>query len=336
MAEVRLSDVVIPEVWDSYGEVNSPELTAFLSSGVVAQSPTLNEHAQGPSKTGTIPYWLDLDQTSEEQYSNDDPSDSGTPLDITAADMSYRKAYVNKAWSSMDLVKELIGPDPMDQIRKRVSTYWLRRLQRRIIAIARGVLAENIATDSSDMVIDVSTQDGVNATVNNRFNSDAYINAIYTLGDRANSFAAIAVHSMVQAQMVKNDDIEFVADSEGKPTIQYYKGKLVIVDDSMPVIAGTTSGYRYVSVLFGTGAIGMGVGTPRVPVEVDRTAATGNGAGQETLWTRKTWLLHPVGHDWVEGSLAEFSPTHADLADAAHWDRVYERKLTPFAFLITN
>lgn len=336
MAEVRLSDVVIPEVWDSYGEVNSPELTAFLSSGVVANDPVLDQHANGPSKTGHMPYWLDLDQTTEPNYSNDDPSDSGSTMDIGTGQLAYRTSYLNQGWSSMDLVKQLIGADPLTQIRQRVSTYWLRRLQRRIIAITRGVLAENIANDSSDMVIDISTQDGVNATANNRFNSDAFLDAAYTMGDRVGGFVAIGVHSMVLKRMTQNDEIDFVADSQGKLTIPYYKGLLVIADDSMPVIAGTTSGYRYISVLFGRGAIGMGVGSPRVPVEVARVAAAGNGEGQETLWMRKTWLLQPAGHDWVEGSLVEMSPTDADLALEAHWDRKYERKLTPFAFLITN
>lgn len=336
MAEVRLSDVVIPAVWESYGEVNSPELTAFLSSGVVANTPVLNAHANGPSDTGHLPYWLDLDQTAEPNYGNDDPSDLATPAKIGTSQLAYRKSFLNFGWSSMDLVPQLISADPLAQIRKRTSVYWLRALQRRIIALARGVLAENIANDSSDMLIDISTQDGVNATVNNRFNSNAFIHAVYTMGDAAMQFKAIGVHSMVMAQMVKNDDIAYVADSDGKLTIPFYKGMYVIVDDNMPVIAGTTSGYRFVSVLFGAGFIGMGVGTPKTPVGVQRVEAAGGGEGMETLWERKTWLLHPAGHNWVEGSLVEKSPTLADLMLEAHWDRLYERKQVPIAFLITN
>lgn len=336
MAVVQLTDVIIPAVWASYGEVNSPELTAFLSSGIVARNPQLDMYANGPSDTGHLPYWLDLDQTSEQNYSNDDPSDQATPTNITTAQLAFRKSYMNKGWSSMDLVNELISADPLGQIKQRTSTYWLRRLQRRIIAITRGVLAENIANDSSDMLIDVSTQDGVNATAANRFSGEAFINAAFTMGDRVGGFTSIAVHSMVMAQMVKNDEIDFVKDSTGALTIPYYKGRLCIVDDSMPVIAGTTSGYRYVSAMYGPGFIGMGVGTPKVPVETIRVPSAGHGAGMETFWERKTWLLQPAGHNWVEGTLAELSPTDADLMLEAHWDRIYERKLVPVAFLITN
>ena len=44
--------------------------------------------------------------------------------------------------------------------------------------------------------------------------------------------------------------------------------------------------------------------------------------------------LQPLGFTWVEGTLTEASPLIADLDDAAHWDRVLERKHVPVAFLI--
>lgn len=337
MATVRLSDVVIPEVWATYGEVNSPELIAFLESGIVVNDERLNQYAQGPSKTGHIPFWLDLDQTEEQDYSNDDPTDMSAPSKIGTSQMAFRKAYMSKSWSDMDLAGELIAQDPLQHIKTRTSTYWLRRLQRRIIAIAKGVLAENIANDASDMVIDISTEDGLNATAANRFNSVAFLNAAFTMGDASGGFVGIGMHSMVAKQLTVLDEIEVLKDSTGNVLTQFYKGLRVIMDDSLPVIAGGVSGYRFVSVLFGRGFIGMGVGTPDVPVETIRVPAAGNGGGMETFFERKTWLLHPIGHNWVEdGSIVEFSPTDANLADQRFWDRIYDRKQVPVAFLITN
>lgn len=338
MATVRLSDVIVPEVYASYGEVNSPELTAFLSSGIVATDAQLTAHANGPSKTGHVPYWLDLDQTIEPNYVNDDPADGTSPNKIGTGELHYRKSYLHQSWSDMDLVAQILGAEPMKQIKARTSTYWLRRLQRKVIAIAKGVLADNIANDGGDMLIDISTQDGNNATDANRFNVNAFINAAFTMGDRAGAFVGVAMHSMVVAQLAKNDEIEFEKDSAGNVLVRTYKGLLVIMDDSLPVVAGTTSGYRFTSVLFGAGFIGLGVGSPQVPFELERSATAGNGGGQDTIHERKNWLLHPVGYDWVEAgaALAEYSPTDADLALAAHWDRKYDRKMVPVAFLITN
>jgi len=112
-------------------------------------------------------------------------------------------------------------------------------------------------------------------------------------------------------------------------------GLRVIVDDSMTVTAGSTSGFKYTSVLFGEGAFAYGDGAPLVPVEVERQEAQGNGAGVETLWTRKTWILHPSGYQNT-GTPASFSFTPAELAADAAWSRVVERKNVPLAFLVTN
>lgn len=336
MAVVRLSDLKIPTVYGSYGEVNSPELTAFLSSGIVANDARLNVFANGPSKTGTLSYWNDLDQAIEQNYSNDDPLDQGEIQKINMSEMAYRVSYCNQAWSSMDLAAELLDDDPIAQIKRRTSTYWLRRLQRRVISITRGVMNKNVLTNGGDMVIDISLQTTVGQTAANKMNDDAMIDAAYTMGDRTNAFVAVAMHSSVMRTLVKQDRIDFEKDSLGALTIPYYKGLYVVVDDSMPVIPGTTSGFRYVTAFFTRGFIGMGVGTPEVPYEVLRAPNAGNGGGMETFHERKTWLLHPQGHNWIEGTLTEFSPTDANLADATKWARVWDRKQTGVAFLITN
>ena len=88
--------------------------------------------------------------------------------------------------------------------------------------------------------------------------------------------------------------------------------------------------------LFGEGAIGYGMGTPAVPVEVDRDPAKGVGSGLETLWERNTWLIHPSGYNFTSASVASESPTLAELRTAGNWTRVFDRKSIPIAFLVTN
>ena len=51
--------------------------------------------------------------------------------------------------------------------------------------------------------------------------------------------------------------IDFIPDSEGKP-IATFQGRRVIVDDSLPMRAGTTDGLVYTTYLFGPGAFGKG------------------------------------------------------------------------------
>jgi hypothetical protein len=223
----------------------------------------------------------------------------------------------------------------MEHIRARVDTYWTRQWQRRLIASCNGVYADNVANNAGDMVVNVAVESTGAQTASTKFNRDSFTDAVYTMGDAGDSLRAIAVHSRVMAQMVKNDDIVYIPDSQGMLTIPTYMGLRVLVDDSMTVTAGSTSGFKYTSVLFGEGAFAYGDGASLVPVEVERQEAQGNGAGVETLWTRKTWILHPSGYQNT-GTPASFSFTPAELAADAAWSRVVERKNVPLAFLVTN
>jgi len=337
MATVRLSDVVIPEVYAGYTTVNNIESLVLSQSGIIARSPALDEAASIGQKLVHIPFWKDLDQTIEPNYSNDDPDDHAVPNKIQTGEMQARNAYLNQGYSDMDLVNEILNKDPMQAIRNRSGVYWQRQFQRRLIAMALGVYADNLANNSGDMVYQVGTlETGAAPSAAKKFSRANFTAAAFTLGDAVDSIQAIAVHSVVMKTMVDNDDIDFIPDSAGNLTVPTYLGRRVIVDDTMPVRAGTTSGFVYTSILFGAGAYGYGVGAPKVPVALVRDETSGNGGGQETLWERKTWLMHPFGFNWTEGTLTEFSPTVADLKLDAHWNRVVPRKAVPMAFLDTN
>lgn len=336
MATVQLSDVIIPAVYTSYQAVDNIESSAFVASGVVQRAAVLDQLANGPSNAFSVPYWKDLDQTSEVNYGNDDPTDLAVPEKLGTGQWNARKAFVNKGWSAMNLVNEMLGASPMQEIRNRTGRYFQRQFNRRIIAIGKGLVADNIAGNGGDMGVDVSIADGVNALAANLISRDTFVNAAYTLGDMVENLSVFACHSVVMSRLVKNEDIVYIPDSKGQLTLPTYLGRRVVVDDTLPVAAGGTSGFVYTSLLYGSGVIGFGKGSPTKPMEVESTPAAGNGAGQETLWERNTWLLHPYGYQWVEGSLAEASPTLADLALATHWTRALTRKDIPFAWLKTN
>jgi hypothetical protein len=340
MALVRLTDAIIPEVYNSYQGVDSPELTAFYTSGIVTRNPALDQLANAGGKTINVPFWKDIDQSVEPNYSTDDPAVNAAPGKIGSDKQVARTAQMNKGMSAADLVTELAGSNPMLHIKARFATYWTRQWERRVLAAAVGVFAENLATGSagtaSDMINDIAIADGDAATPDNLFSRKAFTRAVFTLGDAFGAVQAIGVHSVIYNRMVDNDDIEFIKDSSGTVQIPTFLGYRVIVDDQMPAVAGATSGYKFTSVIFGSGAFGYGEGTPNVPSEVWRNPQGANGGGIEELWERKTWLIHALGYKWNEASVAGQSPTLAELKLAANWTRVVERKLVPLAYLRTN
>jgi hypothetical protein len=337
MALVQLSDIIDVTIFQDLPAVDSPEKTAFFESGAVIRNGMLDGFANSPGKTGELPFWKDVDGSEEVNYSTD-TTDTATPKKIIQGEQIYRKAFVNQGWSESDLAAELaMGGTAMRRIRARADSYFLRQWQRRLIATSNGILADNVANDSGDMVIDVAAEAIASQTSSTLFNRDAFTEAVYTMGDASDQLTTIAVHSAVMKQMVKNDDIDYIPDSNGQLTIPTYMGLRVVVDDGLTVTAGTTDGFKYTSVIFGNGAFGYGEGTHPNPVEVEREASQGNGGGIEKLWVRKTWILHPFGFQNTGTPATNgFSYTLAELAAATAWDRVIERKNVPLSFLITN
>lgn len=337
MATTQLSDIIDVTIFQDLPAVDSPELTAFYTSGIITRNPLLDMLANAPGKTAELPFWKDLDATSAPNNSTDDPTDIATADKIVQGEQIARKIFVNKGWSTSDLASELaMGANAMNQIRSRTDTYWTRQWQRYLLSVTAGVYADNVANDGGDMVINVASESIAGQTAATKFSRSNFTAAAFTLGDAFTSTGAIAVHSQVYKQMVDQDDIDFIPDSKGMMVIPTYMGKRVIIDDLMTVTAGTTDGFKYTSILFGDAAIGYGDGAPEVPVEVEREAAQGNGGGIETLWNRKTYLIHPFGFQYTGTPADGFSPTMAELATAASWDRVIERKNVPLAFLTSN
>ncbi|WP_303300136.1 hypothetical protein [Acinetobacter pittii] len=161
--------------------------------------------------------------------------------------------------------------------------------------------------------------------------ADAMQDAAFTAGDAADQFAAIGVHSAVMKQMVKKDLIQYIQDSQGRIILTTYLGKPIFMDDGL-----TYGSKQYLTMFFGTGAFGYGEGTPANPVGLQRDELGGNGGGSETIVERKTYILQPAGFSWEGEKDPNKTPTIGQYSDGSNWKRVFDRKLVPFAAVISG
>ena len=69
------------------------------------------------------------------------------------------------------------------------------------------------------------------------------------------------------------------------------------------------------------------------PSELDRKPENGNGGGESLIYSRRADIIHPLGFEFTSSSVAGESANLAELATAANWNRVWERKNVPLAFL---
>ncbi|WP_455923278.1 major capsid protein [Pseudomonas putida] len=321
MPTTQLSDIFVADYYASLDPVNSPERTAVYESGIITRSPVLDTVANNGQGTAEVSYWQDLDADEAPNVSNDDPDDLGAVGKVTQGTMRARTLFLNKGYGVADLTAELANSEPMQQVRNRFGTYWTRQWQRYLLGSARGIIASNIANNAGDMVVDAGAS--ISAT--------AFQDAAFTAGDAADQFSAIGVHSAVMNQMVKQDMIEYLRDSDGKIILATYLGKPVFMDDGLTYSAG-----KFLSVFFGQGAFGYGVGSPHTPEELQRKPDGGNGGGAEVLWERKTYILQPAGFSWAGSNVLNQSPTATQYAAAANWTRVFDRKQVPFAAVISG
>lgn len=325
MAVVRISDVIVPEQFTAYVAENTAEKSALRQSGIIVPNSEMAAQLKAGADSYHVPYWKDLGD-DEADIVSDDPAVNSTPRKLGSGKQIIRKSFLHASWSAMNLASELSGDDALKHIQERAVAYWDRQMQRRLIASLNGVLADNEANDSGDMVHDISSLTGAAAN----FGAAAVIDTAGTLGDAMGDLVAVAMHSATYKAALKNDLIQTVQDSQGG-FIQTFRGMAIVVDDMMPVASGV-----YTSVLFGPGAFGYAVTAPRIApgTEVENLPSAGNGGGQQVLHSRVNISMHPLGYSWKEASVAAESPTLAELATAGNWDRVAsDRKHVPLAFL---
>lgn len=336
MATTRLSDVIVPEVFFAYMMKETMTKTAFFQSGIIKQDPALQAFVAGGGLTTNIPSFSDLSDAAGAAIGSDDPAVSITPDKIGSFKQVGIRNIRAKAWSDMDLTREMIGADPMQAIASRVADWWGREFQRHLIASMRGIVADNVANDASDMVIDIGTDAVGTPAATELISAEAIVDAHGTMGDASDALSTIAMHSVVYNRLIKEDLIDFIPDSEGKIQFPTYLGYRVIKDDGLPAIAGTNR-VKYHTYLFAEGAVAYAEAPVSVPAEVDRMPEVGNGTGQESLYTRRQYVLHPQGFAWTDAARVGQFPSNAECENATNWDRVYpERKQVPMAVLITN
>ena len=337
MATLRLSDVQFdPDVYLSYLRQERTDLNAYTNSGVAVTNAALASRVNGDGDITTIPYWNFLD-ASGENISSDDPTQFATPDKIGTGKQVARRLHINNAWQTANLVSSTLGSEnPMQVIAGQTADYWRQRFTARIQALTLGIYNENVANGSSDMIFDVSTEDGDNATAANKWDFGGFVDARATMGENASLLSLLGVHPQTMAQIIKQNQIEYIQDSETGVLIPTYNGYRVVEDKKLPVIAGGTSGVKYVSVLYGQGAFGYAEGSAERPVATEYDELAANGAGVETLVERKQWMFHPEGYQWLESSVAAGSPTVAEMELAANWQRNFLRENIRIGFYVHN
>lgn len=306
MAQTKLADMLVPEVWHNYVVTLTTEKSRLFQSGIITNM-TDQLFDQLGGKTVNMPFFNDLDGNDEVVDDNDDIS---VDKITTGKDVAVN-LYRARAYGGTDLAADLAGADPMNVIAARFADWWNRKMQAALLKTLEGAMG---AASMSANVLDISGLTGGAEY----FDADSFIDATHLLGDEEGQLRAVAVHSDTLKAMKKADLIDYVKPSTGGEDIPVYMGKAVIVDDGMPVSSGT-----YTSYIFGPGAIGYAEKAPKNPAEAWRDPL--KAGGYDVLIMRRRFVMHPRGIKW-KGTPAKATPSNTELATAGNWERVYPAK----------
>lgn len=358
----QVTDIVIPAIFTPYQQELTTQKARLIRTGALVRDALLDSLLVGGGITFNFPFFNDLDDDADNVSGDEIPditaiSESAgspalpgaltdsIPFKITTHTQTAVRLSRNGSWSSADLAAALAGSDPQEAIARRVAFWWARKLQAIFIATWSGVNKDNGANDSGDYANEVAGAVFAQGVTN--FTAEAAIDTVATMGDSEDELGVLMVHSVVKARMKKNNLIDAIPDARAEVGFDTFMGFQIVVDDAMPngtatVLDDGSAGNAgtFESWFFGPGATRLGVGSPKVPVEVAREAAAGNGGGTEILHSRQEFSLHPVGHAYT-GTAPDGGPSNAattnNLNIAGSWNRVTaERNQVKFARLITR
>ena len=249
-----------------------------------------------------------------------------------------------KAWGEYDFSADITGTNFKAEAQE-VNEYWDEERQSTVLAILEGIFGMTGGVNGA--FVTKHTYD-ITAAANPELGADALNRAAQkALGDKKAKFDVVFMHSAVSTNLEGLNLINFLkyTDSDGIErdlTIGTFNGKLVVVDDEMPVDSDST-GDIYTSYVFQKGFFEYENIGADVPSEIARDPY--DKGGKTDLITRVREMIVPTLISYK--GTGTVSPENTDFATGSNWElanndktgasKVYvDDKLIPVARIISR
>jgi hypothetical protein len=243
-----------------------------------------------------------------------------------------------KGWTEADFSYDVTGGvDFMANVRNQINRYWNEVDQGTLLAILEGIFGMaatgtgSIKTANAEFVEKHTYDISDEVTKEDQCMGATSLNVAIqkACGDNKQKFSLVICHSTVATNLenlkllayLKYTDAEGIERDLGMGT---WNGRLVIIDDSMPVEVvsgdGSESFTRYTTYVLGEGAIGFEAVGAKVPYEMVRDAKT--RGGEDTLISRKRNAVSVAGISYLKAVQGTNSPTDTELKNGKNWSLV--------------
>lgn len=334
MASTTFADIVVSQEFSDWSLLATKQTSALVQSGAMMESPELAEFLRNTGSTLVERFINDL--TGAENVGTD-TSATATPDAYTGGGQTIHRLQRNKGFGTYGVVVSQEG-DPARYHADRIGAYWARRMQYIALSMLQGVFADNDAAPSGtehvqgDMTLDISGA-SYSAGVTD-FSYAALIDAKALMGDASDDISVVVMDSVHYAAAQKANLVQELRPNDAPSSMErfFIGGPRIVVWDGIPSAGGVHSMY-----LLGAGALRYGLVDADVGAyTTEFVNATGNGQGEEQIWSRKQIAIAPVGSSCIASQSAG-GPSNTTLESASSWERVVpERKQQPMVRLITR
>lgn len=283
--------------------------------------------AQSGSLYARIPYFGRIDGSTSQ---NNDGATDITSTATTTFEQGLITASRMDAWTERSFSGNITaGVDFMDNVAAQIADYKLDVKQRMLLAILEGVFSMSTTGDTvaakaakefiANHVYDISDGTGDDAMVS----IDTLNKAIQkACGDNKSLFKLAIMNSAVATRLENLKLIKFMSQTDGdgierELEMGTWNGRLVLVDDNMPVSTDKDGNIFYTTYVLGENSIILDNIGDTVPYEMSRDPKT-NG-GQDTLYVRDRYICGVNGISFEKPASVTASAKNSDLSNGANW-----------------
>ena len=323
-----------PEAFGRYVESIPNTTKAELArSGAVGT----NENARNAlsNQTGSlyarVPYFGRISAATSQ---NNNGATDITATTTTTYDQGFIVASRMDGWVERSFSQNITaGVNFMDHVAQEIANHYKLDVQQGILlSMLKGIFAMtteggSVAQNAAKAFVtnhtfDITAGEGDAAMVGPATLNTAIQKAC---GDNKQVFTLAIMHSVVATNLENQKLLKFLTytDENGIERdlpLATWNGRLVLVDDGMPVETDDAAGdgsLKYTTYVLGQGALILDDIGDAVPYEMDRTPEK-NG-GQDTLYVRDRFICGATGISFEKGADITASASNEDLAKGTNW-----------------
>ncbi|MFI3175800.1 MAG: major capsid protein [Bacillota bacterium] len=335
--------------------IPNPKKNALAKSKAVGGSPQANTALsdQSGSLYARVPYFGNIKSSTSQN--NDGMTDIETSH-VSSFDQGFITVSRMDAWTERDFSTFITaGVDFMDNVASQLAEYKMEVKQDIILAVLEGIYSMNCEGDSVVAKANASFIENhsydVTGEDDGTVRSSTLNKAIQRAGgDNKNIFRLAIMHSMVATNLENLKLLKYMTQTDSMGieqdlTLATWNGRIVLIDDNMPVISGNpvdgeADEEYYITYVLGENAIIMDLLPERYPYVMTRDELK-NG-GQTTLVTRDRYYVGVNGISFDKPSSLTASATNVDLANGENWNVISDgveavsHKIIPITRIISK